>query len=68
LRYFVNFYRNEPHTLWRFNVEPDRVVEERWDAPNWTPSDVIAEYLVLGEGNFEEIAPELAQKAFPIAF
>jgi hypothetical protein len=68
LRYFVNFYRNEPHTLWRFNVEPDRVVEERWDAPNWTPSTYIAQYLVDGGASLEEITPELARKAFPIAF
>jgi hypothetical protein len=68
LRYFVNFYRNEPHTLWHFEVQPNKILEERWDAPNWTPSDVIAEYLVLGEGNFEEITPELAEKTFPDAF
>ena len=68
LRYFVNFYRNQPHTLWRFNVESNRILEERWDAPSWTPSTYIAQYLVDGEANLEEITFELAQKAFPNAF
>ena len=68
MRYFVNFYRNDPHTLWRFDVEPDRILEERWDAPNWTPTTTIAKYLSEGEGNLEEITPELAFKTFPDAF
>lgn len=68
MRYFVNFYRNEPHTLWRFNVEPDRVVEERWDGLVWTPTTYIAQYLIDGEANIEEITPELARTAFPVAF
>jgi hypothetical protein len=68
MRYFVNFYRNDPHTLWRFDVEPARILEERWDAPNWTPTTTIAKYLSEGEGNLEEITPELAFKTFPDAF
>lgn len=68
MRYFVNFYRNEPHTLWRFNVEPNRVVEERWDGLVWTPTTYIAQYLIDGEANIEEITPELARTAFPVAF
>jgi hypothetical protein len=68
LRYFVNFYRNEPHTLWRFNVEPNRVLEERWDGLVWTPTTYIAQYLIDGEANIEEITPELARTAFQVAF
>jgi hypothetical protein len=68
LRYFVNFYRNQPHTLWRFNVESDRVVEERWDGFSWSPTTYIAQYLIDGEANIDEITPELARKAFPVAF
>lgn len=68
MRYFVNFYRDEPHTLWRFNVEPNRVLEERWDGLVWTPTTYIAQYLIDGEANIEEITPELARTAFPVAF
>lgn len=67
MRYFVNFYRNQPHTLWRFNVEPDRILEERWDGMVWTPTTYIAQYLTDGEANIEEITLELARKAFPLA-
>jgi hypothetical protein len=68
LRYFVNFYRDEPHTLWRFNVEPNRVLEERWDGLVWTPTTYIAQYLIDGEANIEEVTPELARTTFPVAF
>lgn len=54
----------EPINLRRWTPE----TEERWQDGAWVPSDVIGEYLALGEGDYDEITTELAMATFPDAF
>lgn len=65
MRYFVKMSRGLPRNLYRFNI----VTEERWfPKDGWTSTRLISAYLVMGDGDYEEITPELAFKTFPDAF
>jgi hypothetical protein len=65
MRYFVKMSRGLPFNLYRFNI----VDEERWyPTQGWTPTRVISAYLVMGEGDYEEITEALAMSSFPDAF
>ena len=65
MRYFVKMSRGLPYNLYRFNI----VDEERWyPTQGWTPTRVISAYLVMNEGDYEEITESLAMKSFPSAF
>jgi len=65
MRYFVKMSRGLPYNLYRFNI----IDEERWyPTQGWTPTRVISEYLVMGEGDYEEITEALAMSSFPDAF
>jgi hypothetical protein len=65
MRYFVKMSRGLPYNLYRFNI----VDEERWyPTQGWTPTRLISEYLVMGEGDYEEITESLAIESFPDAF
>lgn len=65
MRYFVSMSRGKPYALYRFNI----IDEERWyPTQGWTPTRLISAYLVMGEGDFEEITTELAKETFPSAF
>lgn len=65
MRYFVSMLKDKPYALYRFNI----IDEDRWyEVQGWTPSRLISEYLVKGDGDFEEITPSLAEKTFPNAF
>jgi hypothetical protein len=66
MRYFVVLDQGAPFALWRF--DSSKVKEERWTDGEWVSSEVIVEYLALGEGNFEEVTEELATQTFPDAF
>lgn len=68
MRYFVKMDGNVPYSLYRFNLLPDKVLEERWNQTVWQPTTNIAGYLAVGEGDYDEITPELARKTFPLAF
>lgn len=65
MRYFVSMSRGKPFALYRFNI----VDEDRWyEVQGWTQTRLISEYLVKGDGDFEEITPALAEQSFPNAF
>jgi hypothetical protein len=65
MRYFVIMSRGEPYNLYRFDV----INEDRWfPTQGWTPTRVISAYLVMGEGDYEEITESLAMESFPDAF
>jgi hypothetical protein len=65
MRYFVKMDLDKPYNLYRFNI----INEERWyPTQGWTPTRLISEYLVMGEGDYEEITESLAQESFPDAF
>jgi hypothetical protein len=65
MRYFVKMSRGEPFNLYRFNI----ITEERWyPTQGWTPTRNISAYLVMGEGDYEEITESLAEESFPDAF
>ena len=65
MRYFFNFYKDVPSSVFRFKVP----VEEQWRVSEWVESDnVVSDYLVMGEGNLEEVSYETATKYFPDAF
>lgn len=65
MRYFVKMSRGEPFNLYRFDI----VNEERWyPTQGWTPTRNISAYLVMGEGEYEEITQSLAEESFPDAF
>jgi hypothetical protein len=66
MRYFVVLDQGAPFALWRF--DSSKVKEERWTDGEWVSSEVIVEYLALGEGNFEEVTEKLATQTFPEAF
>lgn len=68
MRYFVKMDVNTPHCLYKFEVQPQRILEERWHKGTWTPSTNIAGYLMTGDGDYEEVTPSLAKTAFPEAF
>jgi hypothetical protein len=64
-RYFVKMDLDKPYNLYRFDV----INEERWyPAQGWIPTRLISAYLVMGEGDYEEITTELAIETFPDAF
>ena len=65
MRYFVKMDLDKPYNLYRFDV----INEDRWlDSQGWTPTRKISAYLVLGEGDYEEITESLAISSFPDAF
>lgn len=65
MRYFVKMSRGLPRNLYRFNI----IDEDRWyPTQGWTPTSLISAYLVMGEGDYEEITTELARETFPDAF
>ena len=65
MRYFVKMSRGLPYSLYRFNI----VDEKRWyPTQGWTPTRNISAYLVMGEGDYEEITEALARDSFPDAF
>lgn len=65
MRYFVKMSRDLPYNLYRFNI----VDEERWHpTQGWTPTRNISTYLVMGEGDYDEITEQLVRETFPDAF
>jgi len=65
MRYFVKMDLDKPFNLYRFNV----IDEHRWyPTQGWTPTRLISAYLVMGEGDYEEITESLAMQSFPDAF
>ena len=65
MRYFVKMDLDKPYNLYRFNI----VDEERWyPTQGWKSTRVISAYLVMGEGDYEEITDHLAREKFPDAF
>ena len=70
MRYFVRLGAdNEAVSLYRFEVA-DAMIEDRWGKQGWLPitDAIIPRYLTLGEGDYQEVSEEVAQKIFPEAF
>ena len=73
MRYFAKLgANNEAINIYRFEVGDTEMVEDRWDSrsSSWVnnPDADVVRYLTQGEGDFQELAEEVARQIFPDVF
>jgi hypothetical protein len=71
MRYFISLgVDNKAISLYRLDVQEEAIVEERWTGQEWVnnPDDDIAQYVLLGEGEFIEAIKDVAMEIYPAAF
>ncbi len=71
MRYFVKILGfDTPGDLYRFETGGKAIVEQYWSPTGWKRDDAaeLVGYLVVREGDFDEISEAKAQEMFPLAF
>jgi hypothetical protein len=64
--FFATDAHHKPLNVYRFDRRAD--IQQAWSVTEWSETEKVSRFLMLGEGWLEEVDEAAARKVFPQAF